>query len=56
MTSGKDGNDGKVLRRWLTVAVVACLPAFAVLPVYAQKDLKHRVDSRMDAPPFNRQY
>jgi len=42
--------------RWLTVAVVACLPAFPVLPLYAQKDLKHRVDSRMDAPPFNRQF
>jgi hypothetical protein len=56
---GKDGKGGKVFRRWLTVAVVACLPvfpAFPVLPAYAQKDLKRRVDSRMDAPPFNRQF
>src|SRR5580765_3098531 len=56
---GKDGRGGKVFRRWLTVAVVAWLPvfpAFPVLPAYAQKDLKHRVDSRMDAPPFKRQY
>ena len=36
------------------MAVVACLPAFPVLPLYAQKDLKHRVDSRMDSPVFNR--
>ena len=59
MISGKDGKGGKVFRRWLTVAVVACLPvfpAFPVLPAYAQKDLKRRVDSRMDAPPFNRQF
>jgi len=42
--------------RWLAVAVVACLPTFPILPLYAQKDLKHRVDSRMDAPPFNRQF
>jgi len=42
--------------RWLAVAVVACLPVFPALPLYAQKDLKHRVDSCMDAPPFNRQF
>ena len=59
MTSEKDGKVGKVFRRWLTVAVVACLPffpAFPILPAYAQKDFKRRVDSRMDAPPFNRQF
>jgi serine-type D-Ala-D-Ala carboxypeptidase/endopeptidase (penicillin-binding protein 4) len=33
------------------LAMVALAPA----PLTAQKDLKHRIDSRLDAPPFNRQ-
>ena len=54
MISGKDGKDGRVLRIWLTIAVVASLPAFLVLPVAAQVASK-RIDTRLDAPPFNRQ-
>jgi serine-type D-Ala-D-Ala carboxypeptidase/endopeptidase (penicillin-binding protein 4) len=34
------------------LAVVALAPA----PLTAQKDLKHRIDSRLDALPFNRQF
>ncbi|HEV2085486.1 MAG TPA: D-alanyl-D-alanine carboxypeptidase/D-alanyl-D-alanine-endopeptidase, partial [Gemmatimonadales bacterium] len=38
--------------------VLAVLSALSVVsvPAVAQKDLKRRVDSRMDAPPFNRQF
>src|SRR5690349_21844074 len=64
-----DGKDGKGKRRmahltWLAIAVITSfpmfpvlpvLPFFPVLPVLAQKDLKHRIDSRLDASPFNRQ-
>ncbi|MFL5401188.1 MAG: D-alanyl-D-alanine carboxypeptidase/D-alanyl-D-alanine-endopeptidase [Gemmatimonadales bacterium] len=61
---GKDGKDGKGWRKWATAALLASLPAFPVasvlpvfpvLPVSAQKDLKHRIDARINAPPFNRQ-
>ena len=41
-------------------AVGSCFALLAILvlattPGHAQKDLKHRLDSRLDAPPFNRQ-
>jgi serine-type D-Ala-D-Ala carboxypeptidase/endopeptidase (penicillin-binding protein 4) len=61
LISGKDGKGGKALRRWVAAAVLASLPAFPILPVLpvlpvsAQKDLKHRIDARINAPPFNRQ-
>jgi D-alanyl-D-alanine carboxypeptidase/D-alanyl-D-alanine-endopeptidase (penicillin-binding protein 4) len=37
-----------------TLCALLLLPAFAV-PAYGQKNLSHRIDSRIDAPPFNRQ-
>ncbi|HEV7366166.1 MAG TPA: D-alanyl-D-alanine carboxypeptidase/D-alanyl-D-alanine-endopeptidase [Gemmatimonadales bacterium] len=67
---GKVRNDGKEKVRkafpgWLTAALIASLPGFPVLPVLpvfpvlavsAQKDLKRRLDSRLDASPLNRQF
>jgi serine-type D-Ala-D-Ala carboxypeptidase/endopeptidase (penicillin-binding protein 4) len=57
----KQGKAKRVLRRWLTAAAVSSIPVFPVVPVLpvspalAQKDLKHRIDARINAPPFNRQ-
>jgi D-alanyl-D-alanine carboxypeptidase/D-alanyl-D-alanine-endopeptidase (penicillin-binding protein 4) len=39
----------------LLVAVLAIV-ALGPSPLTAQKDLKHRIDSRLDAAPFNRQF
>src|SRR6476620_2955846 len=37
-----------------TLCALLLLPVLAV-PGYAQKNLSHRIDSRIDTPPFNRQ-
>src|SRR6266853_119715 len=48
MTSGAAGRRGG----WAVLAMLV----LSTTPGSAQKDLKRRVDSRMDAPPFNRQF
>src|SRR3954464_5634011 len=49
------------IREWPMIKVlffVSVLCGCSVLPAtaLAQKDLKHRLDSRLDASPFNRQF
>ena len=56
---GEGGEDGNVGRKWrsglgVAVSALSALSVFSV-PAVAQKDLKHRIDSRLDRPPFNRQ-
>jgi serine-type D-Ala-D-Ala carboxypeptidase/endopeptidase (penicillin-binding protein 4) len=55
---GKDGQRGRSLLRGVRVFLLALLPALSVFPIrpaFAQKDLAHRVDARLNALPFNRQ-
>jgi D-alanyl-D-alanine carboxypeptidase/D-alanyl-D-alanine-endopeptidase (penicillin-binding protein 4) len=57
---GKVGKDGNAFRRWARASLLASLPVFPalpilpVLPVQAQS-LARRIDSRLNAVPFNRQ-